>query len=57
MIKILILSVVLLGIAFLALSIKLLVNKKAEFKAGCASASPELEEKGFGCGCGGACSS
>jgi len=57
MLKIIFLSVVLLMIAFIGLSIKLIFDKKAEFKGGsCSASSPELEKQGISCGCGaGAC--
>ena len=52
MIKVLILSGILIFLALLALSIRLLFDKKAEFKCGsCISSSPELKDHGIGCGC------
>ena len=55
-IEILILTVVLLLIAVLALSVRLIFTKKGEFKGGsCRSHSSELKTEGIGCGCGGAC--
>lgn len=53
MLKILLISIVLLAIAFLGFGVKLLFDKKAEFAPGCASNNPELKEKGVSCGCGG----
>lgn len=56
MIKVLILSSVLLALAIAGLSIKLLFDKKAVFKAGsCSASSPELEKQGIICGCGESC--
>ena len=56
MLKVLILAVLLMVIAFAALSIKLLIDKKAEFRGGsCSVSSPELEKQGISCGCGGSC--
>jgi len=56
MIKVLILAVILMILAFVALSIRLLLDKKAEFRGGsCSASSPELEKQGFTCGCGGMC--
>jgi hypothetical protein len=56
MIKVLILAVILMLIAFAGMSIKLLFDRKAEFRGGsCSVSSPELEKQGITCGCGGAC--
>ncbi len=56
MLKVLILSVIILGLGLLGLSIKLLFDKKAVFKGGsCNASTPELREKGVGDCCGGAC--
>jgi hypothetical protein len=57
MLKVLLLSLVLLTLAFAGFAIKMLFDKKAEFKGGsCTSSSPELENQGISCGCGGTCS-
>lgn len=54
MIKVLILAIILMIIAFAGLSIKLLIDRKAEFRGGsCSASSPELEKQGISCGCGG----
>ncbi len=54
MLKVLLISIVLLLIAFAGFGIKMLFNKKAEFKGGsCTASSPELEKQGISCGCGG----
>lgn len=53
MLKLLLISIFLVAIAFLGFGVKLLFDKKAEFAPGCASANPELKGKGVGCGCGG----
>ena len=58
MIQLIILSVILLFLAMAGLGIKLLFDKKAEFKGGsCQStaSSVELQEKGISCGCGSEC--
>jgi hypothetical protein len=56
MIKILIITFILVGIAVLGLGIRLLLDRKAEFSGGsCQSGSKALEEKGISCGCGGYC--
>jgi hypothetical protein len=56
MLKILIITFVLVGIAVLGLGIRLLVDRKAEFSGGsCQSGSEALKEKGITCGCGGHC--
>ena len=55
-IKIIILTVILLLIAFLALSVRLLFTKKGDFRGGSCSNHPdELKNKGIGCGCGASC--
>ncbi len=57
MLTVIILSAILLILALLALSVRLLFNKKAEFRGGgCNASSPELEKRGVSCGCGGMCS-
>lgn len=56
MLKILILTIVLLAIAFAGLAIKLIIDRKAEFRGGnCSASSPELEKRGISCGCEGHC--
>ena len=51
--KVLILTVGLLGVAFAGIAIKLLVKKDGEFAGTCASQSPFLNKKGESCGyCG-----
>jgi len=56
MLKVLLLSIVILGLGLLGLSIKLIFDKKAVFTGGsCNSSSPELIEKGIGECCGGIC--
>lgn len=52
--KLLILTIVLVLIAVLALSVRLIFTKKGEFSGGsCSNHSDKLKEKGIGCGCGG----
>jgi hypothetical protein len=55
MLKVLLLSVIILTIAVIGLSIKLLIDRKSRFTTGCGSLTPEMKEKGMGCGCGGSC--
>ena len=58
MLKVILLSFILLGLAFLGISIKMLFDKKAVFKgSSCSSSNPELENQGITCGCGGSCDS
>jgi hypothetical protein len=58
MLKILIITFILVGIAILGLGIRLLVDRKAEFSGGsCQSGNKTLEDKGITCGCGGHCAS
>ena len=54
MLKVLLIAIILVGIAFAGLAIRLLLDRNAEFSGGsCQSGSKELEEKGISCGCGG----
>ena len=49
----LILTLILLGIFFVAMSVRLIFLKKGEFKGTCASQSPFLNKEGVRCGyCG-----
>lgn len=59
MLKVVLLAVVLLSIGLLGIGIKMLFDRKAEFKgSSCASSTPELESQGITCGCGaGSCQS
>ena len=53
MLKILLITVILVGIAFTGLAIRLFFDKKAEFSGGsCQTGSKELEDRGISCGCG-----
>ena len=53
MLKVLLITVILVAIAFAGLGIRLLLDRKAEFSGGsCQSGSDALAEKGIGCGCG-----
>lgn len=56
MLKVVFLSLILLALGFAGMAVKLIFNRKAKFSGGnCAATTPELEEKGIGCGCGGSC--
>jgi hypothetical protein len=58
MLKVFIISLILVMVALLGMSIKLIFSKTAEFKAGrCSSIPSELKENGVSCGCGGHCNS
>ncbi|MEN8202691.1 MAG: membrane or secreted protein [Bacteroidota bacterium] len=47
-------TIILVGVAFLGLAIRLLIDRKAEFSGGSCQATPEgLKDKGISCGCGG----
>ena len=53
-IKVLIITTVLVLIAVLALSVRLIFTKKGEFRGGsCSNHSGKLKDQGIGCGCGG----
>ncbi len=49
MIKLILLTVVLLGLAFAGIAIKILVKKNGEFAGTCASNNPLLQEEGVSC--------
>jgi len=49
--KILIISVVLIGLAIAGIAIKMFLKKGGEFKKQCSSVDPETGER-FGCTCG-----
>lgn len=55
--ELLILSVILVLIAVLALSVRLLFTKKGSFRGGSCNSHPDgLKDQGLSCGCGaGAC--
>jgi len=54
MLKILIITVILVGVAFAGLAIRILLEKNGEFSGGsCQSASGDLKDQGISCGCGG----
>jgi hypothetical protein len=52
MIKLIILSVVLIGLAIAGIAVKLLVSKEGEFKKSCSSVDPKTGQR-LGCSCGG----
>jgi hypothetical protein len=49
MLKLLLLSLFMLGLAFAGLAIKLLVKKNGEFSGTCASKNPHLNTEGEAC--------
>jgi len=54
MLKILLITIILVAIAFAGLGIRLLLGRNAEFSGGsCQTGSDTLKEKGISCGCGG----
>ena len=54
MLKLLLITLILVGIAFLGLAIRLIIDRKSEFSGGSCQATPDaLKEKGISCGCGG----
>ena len=56
MLKILLISIILVAIAFLGLGIRILLDRKAEFPRGaCQTNSDDLTENSLACGCGGFC--
>lgn len=50
--KLLLLSVVLLGLAFAGIAIKIWAKKDGEFDGTCAGSNVKLKTKGIVCGCG-----
>jgi len=51
--KVLLLSIVLLGLAFAGIAIKILLKKNGQFAGTCSSNNPMLREEGAVCGvCG-----
>lgn len=52
--KIVLLTISLMALAFAGLGIKILSKKDGEFAGTCASKNPHLKAKGVDCGCGGA---
>ena len=53
MLKVLLITFILVGIAFAGLAIKLLFDRKAEFSGGSCQATPDaLKENGISCACG-----
>lgn len=53
-IELLVLTIILVLIAVLALSVRLIFTKKGDFRGGsCRNHPDELKNQGIGCGCGG----
>jgi hypothetical protein len=52
--KLVLLSISLMALAFAGLGIKILAKKDGEFAGTCASQNPHLVKQGVDCGCGGA---
>lgn len=50
--KLLLLSIALLGLAFAGIAIKILTKKNGEFDGTCAGSNIKMKEKGIVCGCG-----
>ena len=51
MLKVVIITIVLLAIAFIAIGIKMFVKKGGEFKESCSSIDPDTGQR-IGCTCG-----
>ena len=51
LLKILIISIILVGLAFAGFAIKILLTKNGEFKKSCSSLDPTTGER-YGCSCG-----
>jgi hypothetical protein len=52
MVKLIIISIVLLGLAVAGIAVKMLLTKDGEFKKSCSSVDPNTGER-LGCSCGG----
>lgn len=53
MLKVLVISAILLGLAMAGLGIRLLIDRKAEFRGGsCSASNPDQKKDGLQCGCG-----
>lgn len=50
--KLLLLSIALLALAFAGIAIKILTKKNGEFDGTCAGSNIKMKEKGIVCGCG-----
>lgn len=50
--KLLVISIVLLALAFAGIAIKILVRKNGEFDGTCAGKNIKMKENGIVCGCG-----
>ncbi|MFH0758084.1 MAG: membrane or secreted protein [Bacteroidota bacterium] len=54
MLKIVIVTIILVGTAFAGLGIRILLQKNGEFSGGNCQAAPQgLKDQGISCGCGG----
>ena len=51
MLKLLIITIILVGLAIAAIAIKMFVKKDGEFKKSCSSVDPDTGQR-FGCSCG-----
>jgi hypothetical protein len=51
LLKILLISILFIGLAFAGFAIKILFSKKGEFKKSCSSVDPKTGER-YGCSCG-----
>ena len=50
--KLLLLSIILIGLAFAGIAIKIWAKKDGEFDGTCAGSNIKMKEKGIVCGCG-----
>ncbi|MGB5243509.1 MAG: membrane or secreted protein [Lutimonas sp.] len=50
--KLLIISIILLGLAFAGIAIKIWAKKDGEFDGTCAGSNAKMKAKGITCGCG-----
>jgi hypothetical protein len=50
--KVILLSIGLMLLAFAGIGIKILARKNGQFAGTCSTNNPHLKEKGIGCGCG-----
>jgi hypothetical protein len=53
LLQVLIISIILIGLAFAGFAIKILLKKNGEFKKSCSSVDPQTGDR-YGCSCGNA---
>lgn len=57
MLKVLLITLILLGLGIAGMAIKLIFDRNAKFSGSSCASTPEMEKQGISCGCGGTCNS